>query len=735
MGKGGDDCKNSTGGMSTVIDLSTVTTDSKALKLLRDQHPDLVKEMQERRWFEPYAVVKMASEITAEQLEIDPALALRLEAREEFPVPLDENGDPVTGPEAYAPHKDFLHPGRDLIRPTEETLPGAEAAAAELLGYIERGDKIAVFGDYDPDGTCSSALFHQACTECGAAPDQLMWEYASGGFGLTEDYVRQAHAEGAKLLVTVDCGSSQLDEVALAQELGMKVLIIDHHDAHPSNTADHHLNPSFYNLTRRGEPFESIADARILLERCEEARQNALLHPDDEEAQNELEECKTLARDMVDRLDQITKAEGPSRRLQVAIERAENSSAGDRIPNYNSASQLNWKFGAELLRQKHGETPESWYGTPMYLAATGALADAMPMDGKYPENRAFCRIPVDEGSATIPHLVQAVAKFHGEDPSNPGGMIRTRATLNMSKRTTRVPARLIAEGLRAQTQEEAEPLAKELLDHYEHSIVVRDKMQEEAKKDCKDRMPHRKADRLVAAALLDGYHQDSGQARILANQLVKQEGTTSVVGVIREDGLVKWSASGVYKAQIGKLLDDARLRHQMERACTVETVDAEGNPKQFVSMGGHLKVLSGVCTPENFDQVVATFEEQGRQVMSRDPYRWKASERKGGAWVQERMVSPERIHRLREEAKMLRPTTNGNWGMEVSCAVRAQEIGPLDDKRGTHPCVLELADGTTQTAQLVPDAATILGTGTFFEAKINPGEPEWWVRDLAPIPG
>jgi len=714
-----------------MIEPADITTDPAALKQLRDSEPDLVKEMQTRRWFEPYEVVKMGAEITAEQLDIDAALALRLEAREEFPVALDANGDPVSGPEAYQPHQDFLHPGRHLVRGTEETLPGSEAAAADLIKQIQSGEKIAVFGDYDPDGTCSSALFHMACMECGAGKDQLMWEYASGGFGLTEDYVRKAHAAGATMLATVDCGSSQLQEVALAQELGMKVLIIDHHDAHPSNSADHHLNPSFYNLTRKGEPFESVADARILLERCEDARQNALLHPDDQAAKTELEECTGLARDMVDRLDTITKADGPSRKLQVAIDRAEQASAQDRIPNYNSASQLSWKFGAEMLRQHHGETPDEWFGTPMYLAATGALADAMPMDGKYPENRAFCRVPVDQEGAKIPPLVAAVAEHLGEDPMNPGSMMRTRATLNMSKRTTRVPARLIAEGLRAQTKEEAEPLAKELLGHYEHSLVLRDKMQKEAEKDCKTRMPHRKSDRLVAAALLGDYPEDSGQARILANQLVKQEGTTAVVGVVREDGLVKWSASGVNKAQIGKLLDDARLRHQMERACTVETVDGEGNPKQFVSMGGHLKVLSGICTPENFDQVVETFNEQGRQVMARDPYRWQTSNRKSGAWVQERMVSPERIHRLREETTMLRPVTNGNWPLSVSCAVKAQEIGPKDPKRGTCPATLELADGTTQTAHLTPDAAKILQTGAFFEAKVNPGESEWWVRDLA----
>ena len=130
----------------------------------------------------------------------------------------------------------------DLIPTPEATCPGMDKAGAELLELIQSGEKIAVFCDYDVDGTSAGEAFRLAVSPYGA---RLSYEWASAdnGFGLTEEFVRKAAARGCSGLVTLDCGSTQSKEVALARSLGMKVWVVDHHETDPDNPADFHLNP------------------------------------------------------------------------------------------------------------------------------------------------------------------------------------------------------------------------------------------------------------------------------------------------------------------------------------------------------------------------------------------------------------------------------------------------------------------------------------------------------------
>lgn len=160
--------------------------------------------------------------------EMDQAVAVRL-------LKMDQRGN--------LEHCKLWYKGKeDLIPMPEETCPGMEQAGKELLEMIKAGDKIAVFCDYDVDGTTAGEVFR-----LGSKPysPRLSYEWASAenGFGLTEEFVRSAAKRGCKGLVTLDCGSTQSREVALAQSLGMKVWVVDHHDADPENPADFHLNP------------------------------------------------------------------------------------------------------------------------------------------------------------------------------------------------------------------------------------------------------------------------------------------------------------------------------------------------------------------------------------------------------------------------------------------------------------------------------------------------------------
>ena len=108
-------------------------------------------------------------------------------------------------------------------------LPGAGAACELLLAHAGRGSRILVFGDYDVDGVCSTAILLRALRAVGAAP---AWELPSrhdGGYGLSAAAVERLAAQGVELLVTVDCGITAVAEVATARAAGIEVLVTDHH--------------------------------------------------------------------------------------------------------------------------------------------------------------------------------------------------------------------------------------------------------------------------------------------------------------------------------------------------------------------------------------------------------------------------------------------------------------------------------------------------------------------------
>jgi single-stranded-DNA-specific exonuclease len=109
------------------------------------------------------------------------------------------------------------------------TLPGIPQARELILHHLRRGSRIAVFGDYDVDGVCSTAIVVRTLRALGADP---IWELPSrfdAGYGLSAAAVERCSARGAGLLVTVDCGVTAVAEVAAARAAGMDVVVTDHH--------------------------------------------------------------------------------------------------------------------------------------------------------------------------------------------------------------------------------------------------------------------------------------------------------------------------------------------------------------------------------------------------------------------------------------------------------------------------------------------------------------------------
>jgi single-stranded-DNA-specific exonuclease len=98
-----------------------------------------------------------------------------------------------------------------------------------VLAAVEGGKRITVHGDFDVDGVCATAILVGALRELGADCDWLIPDRMADGYGLSPENVERLAARGAQLLVTVDCGITAVEEVRLAKELEMDVVVTDHH--------------------------------------------------------------------------------------------------------------------------------------------------------------------------------------------------------------------------------------------------------------------------------------------------------------------------------------------------------------------------------------------------------------------------------------------------------------------------------------------------------------------------
>ena len=108
-------------------------------------------------------------------------------------------------------------------------MKGMRRAVKEVLRSIDVGEQIVVHGDYDVDGICSVGVLYGFLKELGANVDYFVPQRSQDGYGLNIETVRRFHTQGYKLIITTDCGISNNDEIRLARQLGMRVVVVDHH--------------------------------------------------------------------------------------------------------------------------------------------------------------------------------------------------------------------------------------------------------------------------------------------------------------------------------------------------------------------------------------------------------------------------------------------------------------------------------------------------------------------------
>ena len=123
----------------------------------------------------------------------------------------------------------FLDPTiRDLM-PDPLTMTEMEPAAERIVAAILRRERVAIFGDYDVDGACASALMKRYLDHYGVPNEIYIPDRVFEGYGPNPEAMRALAERGAGLIVTVDCGTNSAPSVAAANEAGVDVVVLDHH--------------------------------------------------------------------------------------------------------------------------------------------------------------------------------------------------------------------------------------------------------------------------------------------------------------------------------------------------------------------------------------------------------------------------------------------------------------------------------------------------------------------------
>ncbi|WP_341736714.1 single-stranded-DNA-specific exonuclease RecJ [Microcoleus sp. CAWBG640] len=155
----------------------------------------------------------------------------------------------------------FVEPESLVLPQPMDEFPDLAVSVKLLREAIAKGSKIAICGDYDADGMTSTALLLRALRALGAKVDYAIPSRMREGYGINDRIVEEFHSEGVALILTVDNGIAALGPVKRARELGVKVIITDHHDLPPQlPPADAILNPK---LIAESSPYRGLAGVGV----------------------------------------------------------------------------------------------------------------------------------------------------------------------------------------------------------------------------------------------------------------------------------------------------------------------------------------------------------------------------------------------------------------------------------------------------------------------------------------
>src|SRR5436190_14326845 len=123
----------------------------------------------------------------------------------------------------------FLNPSLDHLH-DPMLLADMGAAVDRILGAIARRERIAIHGDYDVDGVTSTAILRRAVDLLGGVVEHFVPDRFKDGYGLQPSTIERLHTAGVRLVISVDCGIRAADAARRARELGLDLIITDHHE-------------------------------------------------------------------------------------------------------------------------------------------------------------------------------------------------------------------------------------------------------------------------------------------------------------------------------------------------------------------------------------------------------------------------------------------------------------------------------------------------------------------------
>ena len=128
----------------------------------------------------------------------------------------------------FSEARSFFRPSLDSLH-NPFLMNGMEEATTRVINALTENELICIYGDYDVDGTCATAVLYLFLKELDANVDYYIPKRLTEGYGLSKEGIDVIKSKGASLIITVDCGITAIDETAYANSLGMEVIICDHH--------------------------------------------------------------------------------------------------------------------------------------------------------------------------------------------------------------------------------------------------------------------------------------------------------------------------------------------------------------------------------------------------------------------------------------------------------------------------------------------------------------------------
>ncbi len=189
------------------------------------------------------------------------------------------------GVEGAASQQAFLHPDYAAAKHDPFLFPDMKQAVARIKKALKNRQKVTIYGDYDIDGMTATVILWESLRKFGLDVETYTPDRFTEGYGLNIEAIEQLAADGTKLIITVDNGTLSIKEIARAKELGVDVIVTDHHapgDSLPDAIAV--LNPKrqdskypFNDLAGCGMAFKLVQACQTALEGLSNGQEKWLL--------------------------------------------------------------------------------------------------------------------------------------------------------------------------------------------------------------------------------------------------------------------------------------------------------------------------------------------------------------------------------------------------------------------------------------------------------------------------